>query len=121
MVSTQIINAVRNYTDDALIAIQRTGKANTTRCGNVVAATLENSNGVVSIFKNAKRNGFTTTLKLNNGDFFERTIDNDFNLAHQKYKIQAITSATLGNDINTSADIEGGQAVFKLLLHKLLR
>ena len=115
MVSTQIINAVKNYTDDALRAIEKTGKAKTTQIGDVITSVVKTGKGEVAILKNSRQGAYTTSLRLNNGDFFERSLNVPQDMFSQEIKIQEYSNQIM-DDMSTFQ----GEGLFRGLLRKIL-
>ena len=116
MVSTQIINAVRNYTDDALRAVKnaKNGHTDVLDIGGQIHTYFKNSKGSLRIIQDKADDFYNTRLALNSGDSFERYVTCRNGSFVQNANIN-------GAEIpleNLSAEFAEG--IFKGLLKKLL-
>ena len=113
MVSTQIINAVRNYTDDALRAAQKAKNTRYTR--NAGMHFFNNANGHMAI--NQGKNSVATYIDLNNGDSFSRILDG--NSLQQTVHFGAIPDLDISCNGATMDELNGMEVHLKNFLKNL--
>ena len=115
MVSTQIINAVRNYTDDALRAAQKAKNTRYTSCAG--SHFFENANGQMSIIKGRGKDHIATYIDLNNGDSFSRVCDG--NSLQQTLHFGAIPDLNISCNGATMDELNGMEVHLKNFLKNL--